>query len=307
MPPRRSKHNTQADFQVVRLDQLVLLDALQVRVQLNHTTVATYAGIFREVSAEQCTCPPITVFLQDDAYVVADGFHRVHAARQAGRTTLNAYVRTGGTKDEAWLFAMETNITHGMPYTREDKEKIVTWLLDHPRYGSLPTRAIAAMTGNLITHATVANIRNRRHERDLEVLSKLDKTSETDQNPAVNAPPAAATWEDGPTGDERLDNMLDRLENTEADHQAQYQRLRNVEGHMDLLMRRNDPALFGAWLRTATIAVTGERVSVPRLIENDVPRYIAWLQHLFAAYKGVPDPSVFPDTDVGTLEGDTMQ
>jgi ASC-1-like (ASCH) protein len=119
--------------------------------------------------------------MHQGSYVVSDGFHRVTAARQAGRTTLNAYVRSGttaeATLEEAWLRAMETNIRHGMPYTREDRQKIVHWFLDHPRYGKLPIRDIAKLTGNMVPPSTVANIRNRRKLQDLQALSNLDEVS----------------------------------------------------------------------------------------------------------------------------------
>jgi hypothetical protein len=179
MPRGRSQLNTKDDLQAIRLDQLVLLEDLQVRAQLDMQTVRAYEQMFKEVPEDQCTCPPITVFLHQGSYVVSDGFHRTTAAKRAGRTTLNAYVRPGtaNTLDDAWLCAMETNIRHGMPYTREDKQKIVTWFLEHPRYATLSNRDIAALTGHHIPHSTVANIRNRRKFKALEEVSKLDSPS----------------------------------------------------------------------------------------------------------------------------------
>lgn len=160
----------------VRLDQLVLTNDLQVRVQLNPQMVREYAQIFRDVPEEQCTCPPITVYMHNASYVVADGFHRVTAAKQAGRTTLNAYIRQG-TMDDAWIDAVTINLKHGMQYTVADRRKIVNWFLDHPRYSKLSTRDIAKMTGNMIPHSTVASIKNSRKLRDLQTLSKLDEES----------------------------------------------------------------------------------------------------------------------------------
>ena len=176
MPPRRSQPNTQANLHAVRLDQLVLMQDLQVRVQLDPQTVRTYREIFRTVPEDQCTCPPISVYLHQGSYVVADGFHRVTAARQAGRTTLNAYVREGSL-DDAWQYAVDTNLKHGMPYSREDKQKIVLWYLNHERYGSYSTRDIAKLTGNMIPHSTVANIRNRQKLEVLQDASNLDEVS----------------------------------------------------------------------------------------------------------------------------------
>lgn len=177
VPTKRSQLNTQADLLAVRLDQLVLMPDLQVRVRIDPQLVHTYAQIFREVPEEQCTCPPISVYMHNGSYVVADGFHRVTAARQANRTTLNAYVRTG-TLEEAWLYGMEQNLRYGMQYTREDKQKIVTWFLDHPRYGKYSVRDIAALMGNMIPPSTVANIRNRRKAQVLQAASKLDDEAE---------------------------------------------------------------------------------------------------------------------------------
>jgi hypothetical protein len=158
-----SPRHTTDDLQVLRLDQLVLLPALQVRVQLDPETVREYTQLFRDVPADKCTCPPITVYRHEETYVVSDGFHRITAAKRAGRTTLKAYVHTG-TLDDAWMNGMQTNIAHGKPYNRDDKQKIVLWLLNHPRYGMLSTREIAALTGHMVAHGTVHNLRTR-HQR----------------------------------------------------------------------------------------------------------------------------------------------
>ena len=90
MPPRRTQHNTQDNLQVIRLDQLALLDQLQMRVQTDPALVEQYRHIFVEVGEEHCTCPPISVYLHQGSYVVSDGHHRVAAARKAGWTTLRA-------------------------------------------------------------------------------------------------------------------------------------------------------------------------------------------------------------------------
>ena len=174
--PRREPYNTTDDLQVVHLDDLVLLDELQVRVRLDPHTVQTYSDIFRNVPQDKCTCPAIVVYKHQGALVVSDGHHRVAAAKLAKRTTLKAYVRQGSL-DEAWLSAMQTNIRHGMPYTREDKQKIITWFLDNPRYSDRSSRQIAELCGNLVPHTTVQNIRNRQKIKRLEQVSKLNSRS----------------------------------------------------------------------------------------------------------------------------------
>jgi hypothetical protein len=51
--------------------------------------------------------PPVTVFaLEDQTLLLVDGYHRLAAAQQAGRTTVRAEVRLG-TKAEALQFAVD--------------------------------------------------------------------------------------------------------------------------------------------------------------------------------------------------------
>jgi ParB-like chromosome segregation protein Spo0J len=51
--------------------------------------------------------PPVTVFaLEDQSLLLVDGYHRLAAAQQAGRTTVRAEVRVG-TKTEALQFAVD--------------------------------------------------------------------------------------------------------------------------------------------------------------------------------------------------------
>ena len=51
--------------------------------------------------------PPVTVFaLEDQSLLLVDGYHRLAAAQQAGRTTVRAEVRIG-TKAEALQFAVD--------------------------------------------------------------------------------------------------------------------------------------------------------------------------------------------------------
>jgi ParB-like chromosome segregation protein Spo0J len=51
--------------------------------------------------------PPVTVFaLEDQSLLLVDGYHRLAAAQQAGRTTVRAEVRVG-TKAQALQFAVD--------------------------------------------------------------------------------------------------------------------------------------------------------------------------------------------------------
>src|SRR5688500_11393353 len=53
---------------------------------------------------------------------LADGFHRVASAELAGAGDLPADIRPGGRR-AALRFALGANAAHGLPRTREDKQR----------------------------------------------------------------------------------------------------------------------------------------------------------------------------------------
>jgi uncharacterized ParB-like nuclease family protein len=66
--------------------------------------------------------PPVTVFFDGTEYWLADGFHRLLAARRAGRKHIAADVKQGSREDAAWA-ACAANQTHGLRRTNADKRK----------------------------------------------------------------------------------------------------------------------------------------------------------------------------------------
>lgn len=98
--------------------------ALQPRVSLDIATIAEYAAAMRDGA----TFPPVVVFHDGAAYWLADGFHRVAAARQAEAETIAADVRQG-TRRDALLFAVGANADHGLRRTNADKRRAVEILL----------------------------------------------------------------------------------------------------------------------------------------------------------------------------------
>jgi ParB-like chromosome segregation protein Spo0J len=70
------------------------------RRHLDQNRVRRYAEVLDQL-------PPVTVFaLEDQTLLLVDGYHRLAAAQQAGRTTVRAEVRLG-TKAEALQFAVD--------------------------------------------------------------------------------------------------------------------------------------------------------------------------------------------------------
>jgi ParB-like chromosome segregation protein Spo0J len=87
---------------------------------------------------------------------VIDGMHRLSAARLRGQDAIDV-VFFDGSAEDAFVLAVRTNITHGLPLSYADREAAVARIVNsHPDWSD---RAIAATTG-LATH-TVAAVRAR--------------------------------------------------------------------------------------------------------------------------------------------------
>jgi len=88
--------------------------------------------------------PPVDVFFDGEKYYLADGFHRVFAARQEPpKKTIQAVVHKGTMRD-AILFAVGSNVTHGRPRTNADKRHAVLMLFEDPIWRKWSDRRIAA-------------------------------------------------------------------------------------------------------------------------------------------------------------------
>src|SRR5262245_40145107 len=106
----------------------VQIDALKMdvraRVALSREAVAEYAQAMNASDP----FPPIVVFEDGEGLWLADGHHRVEAARRAGRKVVCADLRAGGRR-EALLHACGANAAHGIRRTNADKRRAVTLML----------------------------------------------------------------------------------------------------------------------------------------------------------------------------------
>ena len=93
---------------------------VQVRARMDEEAVEEYAERMREGD----TFPPVTVFNDGVHRWLADGFHRLAAARHAGLETISAKVKAGGRRD-AIKYALGANLCHGLRRTNADKRRAV--------------------------------------------------------------------------------------------------------------------------------------------------------------------------------------
>lgn len=104
MPANRGAGATvvRHDEEVVDLDirELLAHPLADPQRHLDQDRVHRYAALIDDL-------PPVTVFrLEDQTLLLADGYHRVAAAQEAGMTTVRAVVRAG-SRAEALQFAVE--------------------------------------------------------------------------------------------------------------------------------------------------------------------------------------------------------
>jgi len=122
------------------LDAIRLDGGTQPRAAIDAETVREYAE--RMKAGDHF--PPVQVYFDSTDHWLSDGFHRVHAAREAATPTLQAEVWEG-TRDDALWMSLGANKDHGLRRTNEDKARAVkAALAAKPR---LSDRAIADHVG----------------------------------------------------------------------------------------------------------------------------------------------------------------
>jgi hypothetical protein len=131
---------------VFEISSISTSSGTQTRLAISEATVAEYA----EAMIVGDRFPPVVVFRDGDKVILADGFHRVRAARQAGFEKITAEVHVGSRLD-ALLYSLGSNDKHGLRRTNEDKRYAVTVALRE--FAHLSDRMIAGMCGVSVTFA----------------------------------------------------------------------------------------------------------------------------------------------------------
>jgi ParB-like nuclease domain len=133
--------------QLVPLSAIPTDAACQVRVKIRLAVVRDYdQAMKQQVREGGLRFPPVVLFSDGQRYILADGFHRVLAAREAGLTEFPAEVRSGGERD-ALLYSISANAEHGLPRSNADKRKVVSLLLADPQWSEWSDHEIARHCG----------------------------------------------------------------------------------------------------------------------------------------------------------------
>lgn len=167
--------------------ELIALDSLnrrglQLRESTDADTVARYADAYK--AGEHL--PPIVVFRDpnDDILHLADGHHRVAAAKRAQLTELHAIVKKGDRR-AAILYAAGANGQHGLPLTNADKRRIVTLLLADAEWRAWSNREIARCAR--VSEALVRIVR-KETGTEVEAIKRKDGSVQKPRNAESKKP-----------------------------------------------------------------------------------------------------------------------
>lgn len=141
--------STTLPLQLLRTD-----DYIQPRCQMDETLIAAYEADLRAGAQ----FPPVEVFYDGADHWVADGFHRIEAARKVGHATIEANIHKGSRRD-AILYSVGANAQHGLRRTNADKRHVIVKLLQDDEWSQWSDRAIARHCG--VDDKTVAHCREQ--------------------------------------------------------------------------------------------------------------------------------------------------
>jgi hypothetical protein len=209
--PHQDLHRRLA--QRLPLIQILELDWLQPRVDLDSATIAEYAALYVEGGPD--AMEPVTCWTQGEArhpvglsasapapatLILTRGFTRLAAARQAGLSEISALVYTSPADATAaarmWLLDSLGGNKHGQRLTTQDKRRALILYhqaIDVEAWAS--TRAVAHLIG--CSHDMVAAFRRdlveqvQRQEPEDQGVSESDGSEDLPAAPAAPAAPPA--------------------------------------------------------------------------------------------------------------------
>lgn len=186
----------------------------QARVEIDMDVVADYA----EAVKAGIDFPLITVYHDGADYWLADGFHRFHAHKQAGKASIAAEVLSG-TVREAILHSLGANGTHGLRRSNADKRQAVLTMFGDAEWAEWSDRKIADVCG--VSNTFVSNLRKPEKVSTVDTPKAKNVESDSTPKPEKQAKRTLNQPESAPDhGDE-----LAEAQNTITDLAAENERL----------------------------------------------------------------------------------
>jgi hypothetical protein len=158
---------------MLKLKKIILDAQIQPRVAISQDVINKYC----QAHFDGAEFPPIVVFQDKGKTVLADGWHRYHAAQKAKITEINCDIRVGKIRD-AIEFSLSANRTHGLNDSNSDKRRAVMYCINDKEWSQLSARKIAIKCG--VSHFFVNAIYKELAEDEPTKEAKVesDSTSE---------------------------------------------------------------------------------------------------------------------------------
>jgi hypothetical protein len=152
--------------ELVKLDEIVILPEIQIRVKISPKTIEEYAAGM----AEGVKYDDIDLFIDDqERKILADGTHRLMAAQNRGLKTISATIHKcepAEALSQALEMSLRKNGAHGLRLTPADKRRAVSLALDDKRIRKLGDKPIAVLCG--VSPQLVKDVR-KGEPKDVEV------------------------------------------------------------------------------------------------------------------------------------------
>lgn len=130
--------------EIMKIDLIEATQATQVRKKIHKDTVDLYQADIESGAV----MPAVTAFAEDGSarHILADGFHRLMAAVNAGRDEIEVDILPGGMH-EALVYALSANRAHGLRRSNADKINAVEMALKDPEISKHTQTEIADICG----------------------------------------------------------------------------------------------------------------------------------------------------------------
>ena len=217
-------------FATIAVEDIEMDPVTQPRASMDVNIIHEYSMLMKQGT----NFPPVVVFDDEktNRFILADGWYRMMAKKQAAITNVLCEVHQGDIHD-AVKYAAGANALHGVRRTNEDKHRSVIMLLEDEKWKDMSDRAIGEAAR--VDHKTVAKIREehvgnsplegdepeKRLARDGKMRptkqpeGKAQKAKSSDgedpRDPNVNAEPSSEDMVQADMEEERPNPTLDQL------------------------------------------------------------------------------------------------
>lgn len=180
--PRLADKAKPTPHDVVNLSNVRTDGGTQPRESMDMDLVGTYAARMSwDASSESARdpegqrWPEITVFDDGTSLWLADGFHRLHAARKAGLSRFQATIHQGNL-EQAILHSLGANASHGKRRTQADIKRVIERVLFHPEWARRSNNWLARICK--VSDGTIKRHRERlEHAREIPFYASLESTN----------------------------------------------------------------------------------------------------------------------------------